>query len=472
MSPECIGQPTAETSDPWLEAFIQATAAGPWPTLVKLLRVAPRIEQIHWGSRPAAFSTLPQEANEALSRANLAQAPASQVERSHAHRVGIVNDQPGVGDLLLLLSHAGANTASITTAGAGDLVLVLVRGPLARGLLGLVLVHGPAHLAPLTPGEAGLLAGLAEGALADMELRAFAIQDVAVMRDHGVSLEPPPGARCLTLLVSCGDAAGELVMWLGSTLQERLDLAARSWVPSPGQPGGDIPMLADLLLARAPIPSAQLSALQVGDALLFPAPAVELPPPEEGWPIVLQVAGLSFDARVARTETGRAVEILSEGRRARRPPPRAPAHDGPQHTSTRASMPPASPTASPLSSPAGGDDPTRSVLPATTNPAFPAPAPPPSPPPGHRTPGRDLPPAKAGTPPAPSPSDPGQAPTAAGPTSATTSVWVTAELGRVTLAASAVSALAPGVIIALDKPVGQVMRLYADGLPLGSGELL
>jgi type III secretion system YscQ/HrcQ family protein len=252
-----------------LDAYLQAATRGPWPATTELLGHTPALRRLDI-------------------RTDLAGLPGL----------------PGFGDLVLVLAVPG-----------GGAIHAILTGPLARGLVGMLVGSStdsaPApQPAPLAPAEAGLLTGLANLALQDLKGEEFGIQDAAVVRDDD---NPSPGLPADSALVcelelTCGAAHGRVVLLLDAAAAQELERSVRQWRPSTSEPGGDLPLVAELVLARTELSASLLADAQLGDAIVFPTPA----PPDDHWPIHLAVAGLLYPAILRRTEIGREVEIRGD----------------------------------------------------------------------------------------------------------------------------------------------------------------
>ncbi len=378
--------PSAAPPEELLHAYLLSTAGGggPWPATSKLLGHTPTLQRLE--IEPG----------------------------SNGLPVGV----PGFGDLVLVL-----------TTPQGGVIHALVTGPLARGLVGLLLDEEPALPTPLSAAEAGLLTGLAATTLRDLEPEPrsvestspeprpaestspepslLGIQDVAVIRDnnglpHDQHRLPDDPALCCNLTVDCGSASGRLVLLLNTAAARSLRGAVKRWRPPPSDRGGELPLTAHLMVARTELFWSRLTDLEPGDAIVFPSPA----PPDDHWPIHLAVANLLFPATLRHTEGGREVEIRGF--------PMDPTDSSAPSDPSISSDPgdPSDPSDQSLEGPARGDLLDR--LPVT----------------------------------------------------------LTAILGRVELTAGAVARLAPGAVISLDQPVGDTIQLRAGSRSIGKGELV
>lgn len=361
-------QPFTGASHERLHAYLFSAGGGPWPDLSTLLGHTPVLQRLD-------------------------------IWPTTAGRPGLT---PGFGDLVLVLTMPG-----------GGVIHTLLAGPLARGLVGLLVdgetMNPSTPPAPLAAAEAGLLTGLAAAALQDLnqeqDQASIEIQDIAVVRDVAVVRDedgPTLGlvadpALGFELTVACGPASGRLVVGLDSAATRALQRSAKQWRPPPSIAGGDLPgdlpLVAEIELTRTEVVWSRLTGLEPGDAIVFPTPA----PPDDHWPIHLAVAGLVFPATLRRTASGRDIEIRGS------------------------SM-----------------NPTDS-----TDPKYPG-----------------------------EPSEQPPEPLARGDLLDRLPVTLTAVLGRVELTAGDVARLAPGVVISLDHPVGGTVQLRAGSRPIGVGELV
>lgn len=253
-----------DTQQDWLCAHVQAVIEGPWPAVAPLLGHEPALLSLalRWAPGPLALAP---------------------------------------GDLLIQLEAPRVGQILATT-----------HGPLARSLVGLLTDEDPGPPAPLSPAEAGLLAGLADAVLRERGLEAWGIREVAV----APLSQPAPGAPSPAAIMEdpeldcvlrwgCGPARGDLTLRLDRPAARNLWEAAQRWQPTHGDPGGALLLAAELVLARTTIARQALAELAPGDAVVFPTAAL----PDDGWSVEVAVAGRRLPGTLRRTAGGRELEI-------------------------------------------------------------------------------------------------------------------------------------------------------------------
>ena len=219
---------------------------------------------------------------------------------------------PSVGSLILYLS----------TPNTGRVQLVLTGG-FVRLLLDRMQAAPPdscGRIAPLTPGEGGLLTGLMAAALTDLEAPDLQLQDVVLPdllslggatagTDATVDFFPGLGVIAQWAV---GQPTGTVYGLLDDVAATHLRHVATTQLPSPLPGGATLRVTGAFLLARTQLVGSRLVDLAPQDVIAFPthplAPRDD-PAARQGW---LSFGPCLFPARLQRTDTGRQLLIQGE----------------------------------------------------------------------------------------------------------------------------------------------------------------
>ena len=127
-----------------------------------------------------------------------------------------------------------------------------------------------------------------------------------------------PGSRTASARIQIGPAEGQIYAELDETASSELEQAAALWqAEHSADAGGDRPVHAELVLARASLPWQQVTRAEPGDAIVFPGQ----PPHRDDCAAWLRIASYEIPARLRRTDTGREVELQGDPQQTVEPDP-------------------------------------------------------------------------------------------------------------------------------------------------------